>query len=162
MPVSELFQPVNPAFTQKEIDPVWKNGNFCYLSMIKFQEKKIYRFEWSNYSNLLELSYNTKSSALWLLQRYKSCYSRAGINHKHLARKGLLARRDERSGTSQISSCIIQRHFFFSLTGEPLKPTSRVWHHQTAKASDTASTISQPGTRRPEWISLEKQGRRLV
>jgi len=102
MPVSELFQPVNPAFTQKEIDPVWKNGNFCYLSRIKFQEKKIYRFEWSNYSNLLELSYNTKSSALWLLQRYKSCYSRAGINHKHLVRKGLLARRDERSGTSQI------------------------------------------------------------
>ena len=29
-----------------------------------------------------------------------------------------------------------------------------------APASDTASTISPPGTRQLEWISLEKQGRR--
>ena len=47
-----------------------------------------------------------------------------------------------------------------AIKGEPLKLPPGEWLQQTAKAFDTAAIISPPGERRPEWISLEKQGRR--
>ena len=47
------------------------------------------------------------------------------------------------------------------LRGKPLKCPSRVWHHQSASASETPSTSIHPGKRRPGWTSRNKQGRRL-
>ena len=145
-----------------------EKGRFSFKDYIPNRGKytDLSNFTTRNYSNRA-----TKETARGLIQRYKSCYSQRGVIQKHSGSKGLLARRDAWSGTSQI----LFLHLLFSLIcfatktipslqkpsrGKPLKLPPGEWLQQTAKAFDTAAIISPPGERRPEWISLEKQGRR--
>ena len=168
-PVSQLFKPANSrslhrrsgisAKTEISIQGLHSNGG-KHTDLNDHTTRKP-----------LELYYKTKKPAPGLIQRYRSCYPQKRVIQKRSGRKGLLARRNAWSGTSQI----LFLHLLFSLIrfgtkimpslqkpsrGEPLKLPPGEWLQQTAKASDTASTISPPGTRRPEWISLEKQGQR--
>ena len=166
-PVSELFQPANLEFTSKENRASTKKRKSSFK--ITFRRRKRYRSECSNHSNLLELTYNTELSAPQLLQRYKYCYSQLGIIQKHSERKGLLARRDARSGASQIlflqhsAPFLLLSDMFLQQKQCHLRRSHRGGNHKKSpqEYETTRPLISPPGTRRPEWKSLEKQGQRL-
>ena len=133
-PVSELFKPTNLGFAPKEAKPAQKRK---FSFKITSRRRKRYRSECYNHSNLLKLTHNTEVSAPQLLQGYKYCYYQLGIIQKYSERKGLLARRDTRSGASQV----LFLHLLFSLIcfgnknnaisaeaikGEPLKVPHKV------------------------------------
>ena len=114
-------------------------------SMQRLHSNKRKYTDLSNFTTRNHSISSTKKPAPGLIQRYKSCYSQGGIIQECSGRKGLLARRDAWSGTSQI----LFLHLLFSLIRfatkimpSPQKPSrGNHWNFHPDNGSNRPQTL---------------------